>query len=122
MRTSSIDFARRASGVGALALAAFTAAPAFAQEAAEAAAEAAAPVMDKGDVAWMMTASLLVLFMTMPGLALFYGGLVRAKNALSVLMQCTMIAAVVMVVWVLWGYSFAFGGGTNPFWGGFGKA
>ena len=81
-------------------MAAFTAAPAFAQEAAEAAAEAAAPVMDKGDVAWMMTASLLVLFMTMPGLALFYGGLVRAKNALSILMQCTMIAAVVMVVWV----------------------
>jgi len=77
--------------------------------------------MDKGDVAWMMTASLLVLFMTLPGLALFYGGLVRAKNALSVLMQCTMIAAVVMVIWVLWGYSFAFGGGTGPFWGGFGK-
>jgi len=123
MRFPSI-FAKRASGAGALALAAFTALPALAQEAAEGAAEAAAeaaPVMDKGDVAWMMTATLLVLFMTMPGLALFYGGLVRAKNALSVLMQCTMIAAVMMVVWVLWGYSFAFGGGTSPFWGGFGK-
>jgi len=121
MKTSSIDIAKRVSGAGALALAAFAAVPAFAQEAAEAAAEAAAPVIDKGDVAWMMTSSLLVLFMTMPGLALFYGGLVRAKNALSVLMQCTMIAAVVMVVWVLWGYSFTFGGSTNPIWGGFGK-
>ena len=115
------SFAKRASGAGALALTALSAVPAFAQEAAEAAAEAAAPVMDKGDVAWMMTASLLVLFMTMPGLALFYGGLVRAKNALSVLMQCTIISAVMMVVWVFWGYSFAFGGGTSPFWGGFGK-
>jgi len=121
MKLSSIEIAKRMSGAGALALAAFAAVPAFAQEAAETAAEAAAPVMDKGDVAWMMTSTLLVLFMTLPGLALFYGGLVRAKNALSVLMQCTMIAAVVMVVWVLWGYSFAFGGGTSPFWGGFGK-
>ncbi|WP_309084190.1 ammonium transporter [Chelativorans sp.] len=124
MRFPSIDLAKRVSGAGALALAAFATLPALAQEAAEGAADAAAaaaPVMDKGDVAWMMTASLLVLFMTMPGLALFYGGLVRAKNALSVLMQCTMIAAVVMVVWVLWGYSIAFGGGTSPFWGGFGK-
>ncbi len=89
--------------------------PALAQE------TAAAPVVDKGDVAWMMTSSLLVLFMILPGLALFYGGLVRAKNMLSVLMQCMMIAAVVMIVWVLWGYSMAFGGGTSPVWGGFGK-
>ncbi|MFD2175632.1 ammonium transporter [Rhodobacter lacus] len=100
--------------------------PAFAQEtavAAEAVAEVveAAPVIDKGDVAWMMTASVLVLFMIVPGLALFYGGLVRTKNMLSVLMQTTMITSVVMIVWVLWGYSFAFGGGTNPFWGGLGK-
>jgi Amt family ammonium transporter len=91
--------------------------PAIAQEAAP----AATPVMDKGDTAWMMTASLLVLFMTVPGLALFYGGLVRTKNALSVLMQTTMIVAVVMVVWVLWGYSFAFGGSDSPYWGGLGK-
>jgi Amt family ammonium transporter len=77
--------------------------------------------MDKGDVAWMMTSTILVLFMILPGLALFYGGLVRAKNMLSVLMQCTMITAVVIIVWVVWGYSFAFGGGTSPFWGGFGK-
>ncbi|WP_444463825.1 ammonium transporter [Rhodobacter capsulatus] len=102
--------------------------PAFAQDAAapvaEAAAavtEAAAPIVDKGDVAWMMTSTLLVLFMIIPGLALFYGGLVRSKNMLSVLMQTTMITSVVMIVWVLWGYSFAFGGGTNPFWGGLGK-
>ncbi len=77
--------------------------------------------MDKGDVAWMMTSTILVLFMIIPGLALFYGGLVRSKNMLSVLMQCTMITAVVMVVWVVWGYSMAFGGGTSPYWGGLGK-
>ena len=93
--------------------------PALAQD--TAAAEAAAPIVDKGDVAWMMTASALVLFMTVPGLALFYGGLVRTKNMLSVLMQTTMIAAVVMIVWILYGYSFAFGGGTSPFWGGTAK-
>lgn len=90
--------------------------------AAEAVAEVAGPVMDKGDVAWMMTSTLLVLFMTLPGLALFYGGLVRAKNMLSVLMQCTLIAAMIMVVWVLYGYSMAFGGSTSPYWGGFAKA
>ena len=103
----------------ALAQTATDAAPAA--EAATDAAAAAAPVMDKGDTAFMMIATVLVLFMILPGLALFYGGLVRAKNMLSVLMQCTTIAAVVMVVWVLWGYSFAFGGSTSPYWGGFGK-
>src|SRR5690606_30513394 len=65
--------------------------------------------------------TVLVLFMLLPGLALFYGGLVRARNVLSVLMQCTMIFAVVCVVWVLWGYSIAFGGSDSPYWGGFGK-
>lgn len=110
----------------AVALGALGVAAAFAQEAAPAAADAAAaaapaPVIDKGDVAWMLTSCALVLFMIIPGLALFYGGLVRAKNMLSVLMQCTMIASVVMVIWVLWGYSMAFGGGTSPFWGGLGK-
>lgn len=107
-------------GSGAAALAASTLMPlaAFAQDAA---AEAAAPIIDKGDTAWMMVSSLLVLFMIIPGLALFYGGLVRAKNMLSVLMQCTLITSVVMIVWVLWGYSFAFGGSTSPYWGGFGK-
>ena len=108
-----------AAGLG---LAAALACPALAQEAAVAdAAAAAAPVVEKGDVAWMMTATLLVLFMTLPGLALFYGGLVRAKNMLSVLMQCTVIAGVVMIIWVVYGYSMAFGGGTSPYWGGFGK-
>ncbi|MFZ1663739.1 MAG: ammonium transporter [Paracoccaceae bacterium] len=77
--------------------------------------------MDKGDVAWMMTSTALVLFMTIPGLALFYGGLVRSKNMLSVLMQTTLIAALVMVLWVIYGYSVTFGGGTSPYWGGFGK-
>jgi ammonium transporter, Amt family len=95
---------------------------AWAQETtAETVVEAAGPIMDKGDTAWMMTASILVLFMILPGLALFYGGLVRAKNMLSVLMQCMMITAVVMVVWVMYGYSMAFGGGTSPYWGGLGK-
>ncbi|WP_290428713.1 ammonium transporter [Defluviimonas salinarum] len=95
----------------------FAALPAVAQEATA----EVAPVMDKGDVAWMMVSTLLVLFMILPGLALFYGGLVRSKNMLSVLMQCTMITALVMVIWVVYGYSFAFGGGTGPFFGGFGK-
>ena len=90
---------------------------AFAQEAAA----EAAPIIDKGDVAWMMTATALVLFMTLPGLALFYGGLVRAKNMLSVLMQCTTIAALAMVIWVVYGYSFAFGGSDSAFFGGFAK-
>jgi len=108
-----------AAGLG---LAAALAWPALAQEATVAdAAAASAPVVEKGDVAWMMTATLLVLFMTLPGLALFYGGLVRAKNMLSVLMQCTVIAGVVMIIWVVYGYSMAFGGGTSPYWGGFGK-
>ncbi|MEI2684981.1 MAG: ammonium transporter [Cypionkella sp.] len=79
------------------------------------------PVMAKGDVSWMMTATVLVLFMTLPGLALFYGGLVRNKNMLSVLMQTTIIACMVMVIWVVYGYSVTFGGGTSPYWGGFGK-
>ncbi|MCV2864130.1 ammonium transporter [Albidovulum sediminicola] len=96
-----------------LAAALLAAAPAYAQD--------AEPVMDKGDVAWMLLATVLVLFMIVPGLALFYGGLVRTKNMLSVLMQCTMIAAMVMVIWVVYGYSFAFGGGTGAFWGGLGK-
>jgi len=115
---------RFAAGLGSCTLLLLSQAAAFAQEAQATASEAAtavAPTVDKGDVAWMMTSTLLVLFMTMPGLALFYGGLVRAKNMLSVLMQCTIIAGVMMIVWVLWGYSFAFGGGTSYFWGGLGK-
>ena len=96
---------------------------AFAQETAPAAAEAvaAAPVPDKADTAFMFLSTLLVFFMLIPGLALFYGGLVRAKNMLSVLMQCTVIGAMMMIVWVTYGYSFAFGGSTSPYFGGFAK-
>ena len=107
--------------LGGLGLAALGASAAFAQDTAAPAAEAAATTMDKGDTAWMMLSTILVLFMVLPGLALFYGGLVRAKNMLSVLMQCTMITAVVIVIWVVYGYSFAFGGGTGAYWGGLGK-
>ncbi len=95
--------------------------PALAQDAPTETILAAAPVMDKGDVSWMMIATVLVLFMTLPGLALFYGGLVRSKNMLSILMQTTLIACVMMVIWVAYGYSFTFGGGTSPYWGGLGK-
>ena len=89
---------------------------AFAQEAAP-----AAPVPDKADTVFMFVATLLVFFMLIPGLALFYGGLVRTKNMLSVLMQCTVIGAMMMMVWVVYGYSFAFGGSTSPYFGGFAK-
>jgi len=107
---------KKAMGIGGL-FALLGSLPAMAQDTAA----EVAPIIDKGDVTWMMTASALVLFMTVPGLALFYGGLVRSKNMLSVMMQTTMIAAVVMIVWVLYGYSFAFGGSTSPYWGGLGK-
>jgi Amt family ammonium transporter len=76
----------------------------------------AAPIVDKGDVAWMLTSTLLVLMMTVPGLALFYGGLVRAKNVLSVLMQVLTVFSLLVVLWMLYGYSFAFDAG-NPFFG-----
>jgi Amt family ammonium transporter len=111
-----IDLKSAKAAAVAAALLAVTAWPALAQDT-----PAPAPVMEKGDVAWMMTSSLLVLFMALPGLALFYGGLVRAKNVLSILMQTAMIASVMMVVWIFYGYSFAFGGSENPFFGGFGK-
>ncbi|MBL8647668.1 MAG: ammonium transporter [Sphingosinicella sp.] len=91
--------------------------PAFAQEAAE----AAAPVVDKGDVAWMMTATVLVMAMIVPGLALFYGGLVRTKNMLSVLTQIIAVASLAMLMWAIYGYTMAFGDGGNAFIAGFGK-
>src|SRR5690242_14626410 len=74
-----------------------------------------------GHNAWLMTSALLVLFMTLPGLALFYGGLVRTKNVLSVLMQCFAIACLVSVLWVVYGYSLAFGPGGAAV-GGLSKA
>ncbi|NII10619.1 ammonium transporter [Oleiagrimonas sp. C23AA] len=76
------------------------------------AATPAAPVVDKGDVAWMLTSTLLVLLMTVPGLALFYGGLVRAKNVLSVLMQVLTVFSLLVVLWMIYGYTFAFGSGN----------
>ncbi len=81
-------------------------------------------VLDRGDTAWMLTATALVLFMTLPGLALFYGGLVRSRNVLSVLMQCFAIACMVSVLWIAAGYSlFATDGGpANAFIGGLDKA
>lgn len=78
---------------------------------AEEGAAAVAPTIDTGDTAWVLTASALVLMMTLPGLALFYGGLVRAKNILNVLMQCFLSAGLVGVLWILIGYSLAFGTG-----------
>ena len=96
------------------------AAPAAAAPAAEAAAPAAAPVPNKGDTAWMTVATLLVILMTIPGLALFYGGLVRSKNMLSVLMQVFVVTSMIYVLWVLYGYTAAFTGG-NPFIGGLDK-
>ncbi|MDX9994788.1 MAG: ammonium transporter [Rhodocyclaceae bacterium] len=82
-------------------------APAAAAEAAPAAVKAE---VHKGDVAWMLTATLLVIFMAVPGLALFYGGLVRAKNMLSVLMQVMVVFSLISVLWAVYGYSLAFGG------------
>jgi len=89
-----------------------TPAPAATEPAAAepAAAAAAAVTVDKGDVAWMMTATLLVVLMVLPGLALFYGGLVRSKNMLSVLMQVMMVFSLITVLWAIYGYSLAFGG------------
>jgi Amt family ammonium transporter len=83
-------------------------------------AEEAAPTIDSGDTAWVLTASALVLMMTLPGLALFYGGLVRAKNVLNVLMQCMLSAGIVGVLWIVVGYSLAFGTG-NAIIGDFSK-
>src|SRR5262245_56518744 len=80
--------------------------------------------IDPANTAWMLTASALVLFMTLPGLALFYAGLTRTKNVLSVLMQCFAITCVVTLAWVAVGYSIAFGdgGASNAWWGGLGKS
>jgi ammonium transporter, Amt family len=83
-----------------------------------------APVPDKGDTTWMLLSTILVLLMTIPGLALFYGGLVRTKNMLSVLTQVFVIVAMVSLIWVVYGYSLAFtsGGDWNSYVGGFSKA
>ena len=135
--------------LGAVGATMFAALPAFAQEAVEKAADGAAAagaavadvaaavavadgpikaptaeqmagMVDKGDTTWMLISSALVLLMSVPALALFYGGLVRTKNMLSLLMQVFMIVSVAALVWVSWGYSLAFTSGT-PFIGGFSK-
>ncbi|MDX9706907.1 MAG: ammonia channel protein, partial [Azospira sp.] len=106
--------------------------PAWAEEAAAAAtvaaagapvaavAPAAAPSLDSGDTAWMLTSTMLVILMTIPGLALFYGGLARSKNMLSVLMQVFTIFSLITVLWAVYGFSLAFGG-EGMFYGGFDK-
>lgn len=140
-------------GAGALGTSLFAATAAFAQEATTAASDAAATataaaatatetaaavattlikaptaeqmagMVNKGDTAWMLVCAALVLMMSVPALALFYGGLVRTKNMLSVLMQVLTIVSVASLVWVGWGYSMAFtSGGDNPFFGGLSKA
>lgn len=121
-----------ASKLGALKLGALTAAltlgalclggdAAWAQDAAAAAPEV---TRNDGDTAWILTSTALVLFMTMPGLALFYAGLVRSRNALSVLMHCFVIACLASVLWLVCGYSLAFGDGgeANAYIGGLDKA
>ncbi|WP_336485443.1 ammonium transporter [Methylobacterium nigriterrae] len=116
-------------GLGGAALALLLVEPSLAQTPTPEAATAptvatATPLPNKGDTAWMLVASALVLLMTVPGLALFYGGLVRTKNMLSVLTQVFAIACIVCLIWVFYGYSLAFtnGGGLNDFVGGFSKA
>ena len=95
-------------------------APVMAEEAAPAdaapAEETAEPVPDKGDTTWMMVSTIIVIMMTIPGLALFYGGLVRAKNMLSVLTQVMAIFALISILWVVYGYSLAFGDGGGLNW------
>ncbi|WP_395622720.1 ammonium transporter [Sphingomonas daechungensis] len=110
---------KSAAAASAMALSMLAAMPAWAQEAAAAA--PAAPTVDKGDTAWMMTSTVLVLMMILPGLALFYGGLTRAKNMLSTMTQIGAVAAIAILVWVCWGYTMAFGDGGNAFISGFGK-
>ncbi len=120
---------RKLSAYGLLA-AVLSAVPAFAQDAAAPVVEAAAPIVDKGDAAWLMMSAVLVIFMTLPGLALFYGGLVRAKNMLSVLMQVLTIFSIIAILWVAFGYSLAFTGAGSaedatfftPYIGGMSKA
>src|SRR5471032_2838767 len=97
-------------GLAALAFGLFAATAAYAE-----------PTVNKGDNAWMLTSTVLVLLMTIPGLALFYGGLVRTKNMLSVLMQVFYTVCIVVILWALYGYSLAFTGGSD-FIGGFSKA
>jgi Amt family ammonium transporter len=120
----SMNKAFKLAGGLAVGAALFHALPALAQSAPLQAPPAAPSpaVVNKGDTAWMMTSTLLVLMMIVPGLALFYGGLTRAKNMLSTMTQIGAVACFAMLIWVMWGYTEAFGDGGNAFVGGFGKA
>lgn len=122
MELRNLPWGRLALGLGLAGLVA--AHPAMAQEAAAAVAEAApaaapaaevVPVPDKGDTAWMMVSTVLVMLMIVPGLALFYGGLVRTKNMASVLTQILAVASLAMIMWVMFGYGLSFGGDGNQF-------
>ena len=107
-KTEAVVVAQAAAPAAEPAAAPAAAAEPVAAAPAEAAPAAAAPVPDKGDTAWMMISTVLVILMTIPGLALFYGGLVRTKNMLSILMQVFMIFSLVTVLWAIYGYSLAF--------------
>src|SRR5215510_4059006 len=85
-------------------------------------AQDAPPPPNKGDVSWLMTATVLVILMTIPGLALFYGGMVRSKNVLSLLMQVMIVFCVGVLMFAIFGYSVAFTGGETQFFGGFSRA
>lgn len=126
---STLKTTGRAAALGSLALAAWGSVAAFAQEAAPAAAAAApaapTPVLDTGNTAWMLTSTALVLMMTIPGLALFYGGMVRKKNVLATIMQSFAITCLVTILWFMFGYSLAFStndsASVNSFIGGASK-
>lgn len=125
---STLKTTGRAAALGSLALAAWGSVAAFAQEAAPAAAAAPAaptPVLDTGNTAWMLTSTALVLMMTIPGLALFYGGMVRKKNVLATIMQSFAITCLVTILWFMFGYSLAFStndsASMNSFIGGASK-
>ena len=113
----------RGIGLAGAGLALVAALPAWAQDAAlQAPAAAATATVNKGDTAWMLTSTLLVMMMILPGLALFYGGLTRTKNMLSTMTQIGAVACLTMLIWVMWGYTLAFGDGGNDFVSGLGKA
>ncbi len=119
------DMKTAASAVLGFGAAMIAAAPAWAQDVAAPVAPVVAPVVttvNKGDTAWMMTSTLLVLMMIVPGLALFYGGLTRAKNMLSTMTQIGAVACLAMLLWVMYGYTMAFGDGGGEYISGFGKA
>ncbi|WP_140539160.1 ammonium transporter [Mesorhizobium sp. B1-1-8] len=125
---STLKTTGRAAALGSLALVALGTVVAFAQEAAAPAAAAPAapaPALDTGNTAWMLTSTALVLMMTIPGLALFYGGMVRKKNVLATIMQSFAITCLVTVLWFMFGYSLAFttndSAGLNQYIGGFSR-